>query len=64
MVCHELEAIPGERARLDRLCELNVIREVRNVASEVFVQDAWAAPDPTGAGARPACGPAIAGGGT
>ncbi len=38
---HELEAIPGEQARLDRLCELNVIRQVRNVASDVFVQDAW-----------------------
>ena len=38
---HELEAIPEERARLDRLCELNVIRQVRNVASDVFVQDAW-----------------------
>ncbi len=38
---HELEAIPGERDRLDRLCELNVIRQVRNVASDVFVQDAW-----------------------
>jgi len=39
---HELEAIPGERERLNRLCELNVIRQVRNVASDVFVQDAWA----------------------
>src|SRR5258708_40141356 len=39
---HELDAIPDERARLDRLCELNVIRQVRNVASDVFVQDAWA----------------------
>jgi carbonic anhydrase len=39
---HELEAIPEERARMDRLCELNVIRQVRNVASDVFVQDAWA----------------------
>src|ERR1700748_1053982 len=39
---HELEAIPQERARLDRLTELNVIRQVRNVASDVFVQDAWA----------------------
>ena len=28
--------------RLDRLGELNVIRQVRNVASDVFVQDAWA----------------------
>src|SRR5215813_1374428 len=39
---HELEAIPSERARLDRLCELNVIRQVRNVAYDVFVQEAWA----------------------
>jgi carbonic anhydrase len=39
---HELGAIPDNRARLDRLCELNVIRQVRNVASDVFVQDAWA----------------------
>ena len=39
---HELEAIEGERARLDRLCELNVVRQVRNVASDLFVQDAWA----------------------
>ena len=39
---HELEALPDERARWDRLVELNVIRQVRNVASDVFVQDAWA----------------------
>src|ERR1700722_17462665 len=39
---HELDAIPDLRARLDRLCELNVIRQVKNVASDVFVQDAWA----------------------
>ncbi len=39
---HQLNAIPDERARLDRLCELNVIRQVRNVVSDVFVQDAWA----------------------
>jgi len=39
---HELEAIPEEKARFDRLCELNVIRQVKNVASDVFVQDAWA----------------------
>jgi carbonic anhydrase len=38
----ELDAIPDQRARLDRLCELNVIRQVRNVASDLFVQDAWA----------------------
>ena len=38
----ELEAIEAHGARMDRLCELNVIRQVRNVASDVFVQDAWA----------------------
>jgi carbonic anhydrase len=38
----ELDAIPGMRERLNRLCELNVVRQVRNVASDVFVQDAWA----------------------
>ena len=37
-----LEAITDENARLNRLCELNVIRQVRNVSSDVFVQDAWA----------------------
>jgi carbonic anhydrase len=37
----ELEAM-DERERWDRLCELNVIRQVQNVASDVFVQDAWA----------------------
>ena len=43
---HELEAIPDERRRLDRLCELNVMRQVRNVASDVFVTDAWARGQP------------------
>jgi carbonic anhydrase len=38
----ELAGISDERARLDRLCELNVVRQVRNVASDVFVQEAWA----------------------
>ena len=37
-----LEAIADPKARLDRLCELNVARQVRNVASDVFVQEAWA----------------------
>jgi len=39
---HELDALPEQRGRLNRLCELNVIRQVRNVGSDVFVQDAWA----------------------
>jgi len=37
-----LEAITDQKARLNRLCELNVLRQVKNVASDVFVQDAWA----------------------
>jgi carbonic anhydrase len=42
---HELEAM-GEEQRLDRLCELNVIAQVRNVASDVFVQEAWSRGQP------------------
>jgi carbonic anhydrase len=38
---HELETLPSDKAKWDRLVELNVIRQVRNVASDVFVQDAW-----------------------
>src|ERR1700745_133890 len=37
-----LNALGDPRARLDRLCELNVMRQVENVASDVFVQDALA----------------------
>ena len=37
-----LDATPDSETRLNRLCELNVIRQVKNVASDVFVQDAWA----------------------
>jgi len=39
---HELDAYMDATARLNRLCELNVMRQVRNVAADVFVQDAWA----------------------
>jgi len=37
----ELDTL-SEPAQLNRLCELNVLRQVRNVASDVFVQEAWA----------------------
>ncbi len=37
----DLLAIPDWTERMNRLCELNVMRQVRNVASDVFVQDAW-----------------------
>lgn len=43
---HELDALPGERARWDRLVELNVIRQVKNVASDVFLREAWARGQP------------------
>ena len=42
----ELDAIADEKRRLDRLCELNVIRQMKNVASDVFVQDAWGRSQP------------------
>ena len=44
--CRTLEKISDLRTRMDRLCEFNVIRQVRNVASDVFVQDAWARGQP------------------
>jgi carbonic anhydrase len=37
----ELEGLEG-KAMLDRLCEMNVSQQVKNVASDVFVQQAWA----------------------
>jgi carbonic anhydrase len=36
-----LDAIPDFDARVDRLCELNVIDQVQNVARTTIVQDAW-----------------------
>jgi carbonic anhydrase len=42
-VCRtELEAFAEGEARRDRLTELNVVAQVRNVASDLFVRDAWA----------------------
>jgi carbonic anhydrase len=38
----DLAALAPGRPREDRLTELNVIRQVRNVASDIFVRDAWA----------------------
>lgn len=37
----ELEAIGDETERLRRLCELNVIEQVRNVSRTTIVQEAW-----------------------
>jgi carbonic anhydrase len=39
----ELDALPDDAARHDRLCELNVLAQVRNVAATSLVTDAWAA---------------------
>lgn len=37
----ELSSLVDEVARSDRLCELNVMRQVENVANTTIVQDAW-----------------------
>ena len=41
----ELAALSDKESQ-DRLCELNVRRQVRNVAADVIVQDAWARGQP------------------
>jgi carbonic anhydrase len=37
----ELDGMGEEKARLNRLCELNAVRQARNVAADIIVQDAW-----------------------
>ncbi|MEO3431331.1 carbonic anhydrase [Pelagibius sp. CAU 1746] len=37
----ELDKLTDQRARLDRLCELNVMAQVQRVAETPIVQDAW-----------------------
>jgi carbonic anhydrase len=37
----ELDTLPDEASRHDRLCELNVVRQVQNVVTDPIVQDAW-----------------------
>ncbi|RZQ56614.1 carbonate dehydratase [Pseudidiomarina tainanensis] len=37
----ELESISNDKQRLDRLCELNVIEQVRNLAKTTIIQQAW-----------------------
>jgi carbonic anhydrase len=37
----ELDQIADPPGRIDRLCELNVIEQVRNIARTTVVQDAW-----------------------
>ncbi len=37
----ELDALPDETARVDRLCELNVVKQVNSVGHTTVVQDAW-----------------------
>jgi carbonic anhydrase len=38
----ELAALPDDHARINRLCELNVIEQVTNVARTTVARDAWA----------------------
>lgn len=37
----EIEALPTERERMDRLVELNVVEQVRNLGKTAIVQRAW-----------------------
>jgi carbonic anhydrase len=37
----ELSRLPTAQARINRLCELNVIEQVRNVGNTTIVQEAW-----------------------
>jgi carbonic anhydrase len=37
----ELAALADHESRVDRLCELNVVEQVRNLARTTVVQDAW-----------------------
>jgi len=37
----ELARLPAEGDRVDRLCELNVVEQVKNVANTTIVRDAW-----------------------
>jgi carbonic anhydrase len=37
----ELKAIKDEEKRLDRLCELNVLEQAKNICATSIVQDAW-----------------------
>ena len=39
----QLAALPDERQRLNRLCELNIIEQVMNVCETTMVENAWAA---------------------
>jgi carbonic anhydrase len=41
-----LDAIDSVKARIDRLCELNVIEQARHVCQTTIVQDAWARNQP------------------
>src|SRR3712207_5414471 len=36
-----LDSLPDEQARVDRLCELNVIEQVANVSKTTVMEDAW-----------------------
>jgi len=42
----KLETLHEMRARVDQLCELNVVEQVKNVCHTTIVQNAWSAGDP------------------
>ena len=38
---HELSSLPTDEARVDRVCELNVLTQVRSVCDSPIVRSAW-----------------------
>jgi len=42
----EIDLCPDERAKLDRLCEYNIIEQVNNIAQTTILQNAWKSGQP------------------
>lgn len=38
----DMDALPSDKERIDKLCEMNVLHQVRNVCRTTILQDAWA----------------------
>jgi carbonic anhydrase len=42
----QIDALPDDTARLERLCELNIVEQVLNVCQSTVVRDAWSRDQP------------------
>lgn len=38
----DMDALPSDKEQIDKLCEMNVLHQVRNVCRTTILQDAWA----------------------